>query len=349
MNNKGAKANSGEKNSYPFLIKHLIVHFPEQKWEKTHQIMKAEPQIGKNISWKQIFVRLSKNGLNKGPESKEWLTILKLIEIAKSPENFLFCNGRSVTRWIAENGTKEAYLKKCKNQISFHMRLLVRNCIESSGLPTDKKLIFEDTLPKDSHSFIDNNSSINSREDDRNNLYIGEDFQFQDKVSKKLKTDTMSQTYQTYQSVAIIEEDQEEIFTYEESNFIANASVSNQNQMKNSQEEEKHNYNFLYNNQSENHDFFQKEFATAEEKDKIIEELKRQLGEKDRNLDQKDKIIEDFKRQLEEKDSVIAEQNQRIMALIEEKSSVIAGMNNLNIDNDEYSNQIFQFTASGSN
>ena len=339
MNDKGPKVNSGSKNSYQFLIKHLIVHFPEQKWEKTFHILKAEPKTGKNINFKQIFLRLSKDGLHKGPESKEWLTILKLMEIAKSPESFLFFGDKSVIRWIAENGTQDAFLRKCKNEITFHMRLIVDNCIESSGFPTDKKQIFEDTLPKDSHSFIENNSYINQREDDRTNFYMEEDSQFHGKASKKLKTDTMSQTYQ---SVARIEEEeQEEIFMDQETNFIANPKVS---QMKNNQEEEKHNYNFEYKNQNEDHNFFVQEFATADEKDKIIEDLKRQLMKKDRNLDKKDKCIEDLNRELVEKDSFIAEQNRRIMSLIEEKSSVIAGMDNLNIDNDEYSNEIFKFT-----
>ena len=346
MNDQGAKVNSGDKNSYQFLIKHLIIHFPDQKWEDTFRILKSEPQTGKNINWKQIFLRVCKDGLNKGPDSKEWLTVLKLMEIAKSPESFLSFNGKSVIRWIADRGTKDAYLKKCKNQISFHMRLIVRECIQSSGLHKDIKQLFEDTLPKDNHSFIEN-SSINAREDDRYNGYMREDDSFHYNVSKKLKTDTMSQTYK---SVPRIDEEQEEIFMDEETNFIANARVSNQNQMKTYQEEEKHNYNnFGYNNQLENHEFFEKEFATADEKDKQIDELKRQLAEKDRNLDKKDKCIEDLNRQLAEKEKIIAEQNQRIVVLNEEKSNIILGMNNLNIDNDEDSNQILKFASSGNN
>ena len=73
------------------------------------------------------------------------------------------------------------------------------------------------------------------------------------------------------------------------------------------------------------------------------------MAEKDRNLDKKDKCIEDLNRQLAEKEKIIAEQNQRIVVLNEEKSNIILGMNNLNIDNDEDSNQILKFASSGNN
>lgn len=342
-----------DKNSYQFLIKHLKSHFPEQTWENTYRTIKSELQSkncefhsgnsGTNVNWKQILQRVCKEGLNKTTHSNEWLTILKLMEIAKSPEDFLDFGGKSVIRWRAKKG-REAYLKKCKNQISFHMRLIVRNCIESSGLSIEQKLIFEDTLPKATQYIFENSSS-----NERNNSYRREDpedegYQLYDMISKKRKTDTMSQPYQTFLSEPRNEGDEDIYLEDEETNFIANPRVENQ-----MQEEEKYNFNHTNNNQPQNYNFFQKELATSDEKDRIIDDLKRQLVEKDRNLDKKEKKIEDLERKLVEKENFIDEQNKRIISLIEEKSNIIAGMDHLTIDNDEYTNQIFKFTSSGNN
>ena len=151
MNPNNTKTDSGDKNSYQFLFKLLIQHFPDQTWETTYRQMKAENQSGKNIHWKQIFYRVAKEGLSKGTESKEWGTLLKLLEIAREPERFLMKDERQVIRWKNDAGGRSAFLKKCESLIRLRILSLLRSCIEKSHLYIDQKILFEETL-KDSHS-----------------------------------------------------------------------------------------------------------------------------------------------------------------------------------------------------
>ena len=316
MNDQSAKINSGDKNSVPFLIKHLSVHFPDQTWGLTYKNL-SESQPKKHIKWDQILIRVSKNGLNEGPKSNAWLTVLNLMEIAKCPENFLKKkDGSSVILWKKLTDSKDAYLKKCKNQISNDFINVVRDCIENSGLPNETKQIFKDTLPKERDNFsLIANIHNNAREDDRNHFYLKEDEMFHGKSSKKIKTETLS-TYKSYKSLELIKDDQNENLMIDgETHLITNAKMKNIPE----EEEKKHNYNINIgdNNQFQNHEI-QKEIATADEKDKIIEKLQRQLGEKDN-------IINFLNWELEENNKTIAEQNQKIM-------SIIPGMNNLNVE-----------------
>ena len=330
--NVATKTDSGDKNSYQFLFKLLIQHLPEQTWETTYKQMKTESQSGKNIHWKQIFYRVAKDGLSKGPESREWRTLLKLLEIVREPDRFLTKDGRQVIRWKNQSGGKSAFLKKCENMIHHHILSLLRSCIENSQIYPDKKILFEETL-KDSHSPFDNFFS-SKREDDHpnpNNFYMEDNMEFHDKVSKKLRTGTMDYTYDSQAKIDEVEE--EEIFQDTEetiTNLVGKVGNLSQNQMKISHDEEKINSN----NQAEYYNVFQNDFSNP-----IMMQ------------DEKDRLIEDLRRQLEEKNRIIVEKNQRIANLEEKLSrSNLEGFRNLTLDEEELTQfHVFKLNSTGSN
>lgn len=335
MSSVGSKTDSGDKNSYQFLFKLLIHHLPEQTWDPTYRQMKAENQSGKNIHWKQIFYRVAREGLNKGHESKEWRTLLKLLEIVREPDRFLTkSDGRQVIRWKNDAGGKSAFLKKCENMIHHHILSLLRSCIENSNLSIDKKQIFEETL-KESHSPFDIGFFSSKREDDHPNpnyFYMEDNMEFHDKVSKKLRTGTMDYTWESQAKIDEVEE--EEIFHDTEETAVTNlvGKVGNlsQNQMKSCHDEEKSNNNTALN-QAEYYNVFQSDFNNP-----IMLQ------------DEKDKLIEDLRRQLEEKNKIIAEKDQRIASL--ENKSNLEDFRNLTIDEEELTQcHIFKLNSTGNN
>ena len=337
MNPNNTKTDSGDKNSYQFLFKLLIQHFPDQTWETTYRQMKAENQSGKNIHWKQIFYRVAKEGLSKGPESKEWRTLLKLLEIVNEPDRFLTKDGRPVIRWKNDAGGKTAFLKKCESLIHHHILSLLRSCIDNSHLHVDTKILFEETL-KENHSPFDNGYFSAKREDDHPNpnFYIQDNMDFHDKPSKKLKTGTMDYTYDSQAKIDEVEEEEIEIFQDTEEtvpNLVGKVGNISQNQMKNSHEEEKNNYNTGFN-QAEYYNVFQNDFNNP-----VMMQ------------DEKDKLIEDLRRQLEEKNRIIAEKDQRIATLEEKLSkSNLEGFRNLTIEEEELTQyHIFKLNSTGSN
>lgn len=331
----GPKTESGDKNSYQFLFKLLIHHFPEQTWDPTYRQMKAENPSGKNIHWKQIFYRVAREGLSKSPDSKEWRTLLKLLEIVRDPNQFLTKNdGKQVIRWKNDTGGRSAFLKKCENMIHHHILSLLRSCIENSHLSVDKKIIFEETL-KESHSAFDNGYFGSKKEEDHPNpnFYMEDNMEFHEKVSKKFKTGTADYTWDSQAKIDGVEEeifqDTEETVT----NLVGKVGNLSQNQMKSSHEEEKINSNTGFS-QAEYYNVFANEYNSP-----IMLQ------------DEKDKLIEDLKRQLEEKNRIINEQNQKISALQERESkNNLEGFRNLTIEEEELTQyHIFKLNSTGSN
>lgn len=193
---------SGDKNSYQFLIKILTKHFPEHTWYSTYNQMKKETQNdmtqnGKiqNIHWKQIVLRVCGEAMNKGPDSKDWQTLLKLLEIVKNPEPFLTCNGRQIIKWKTSNS---AFVKKCQNQIANNIFSLMRSAVENSRIHPNIRHLFYESLEANYNTFntLEPNIFIKREEDHHNKYYQGEDInENSQKPYKKLKTETIDVTF----------------------------------------------------------------------------------------------------------------------------------------------------------
>ena len=264
--------------------------------------MKNEAGTGRspNIHWKQIFHRVAREALTQGPESREWKTLLKLLEIVRNPEAFLSFQGRQIIRWKNEARGKIVFVKKCQDHISPNIFSLMKSTIDSSAIPKERKNLFYQTLEENQGQL----DYFSRREEDPHNMYYQhqneEDMEHFEKPSKKLKTDTVDFTFTSdYNS-----KEQDDIYMEtEDMGFQMTSQNSNNNQIKNVEingnEEEKFNVIYSQKNGGDFHDnnpnyHFIPETPLAihgDDKDSMIEQLRRELREKAKLLEEKNNQI----------------------------------------------------------
>jgi len=284
----------------------VFKHFPEQIWTSTYQQMKNEAGTGRspNIHWKQIFHRVSREALTQGPESREWKTLLKLLEIVRNPEAILSFQGRQIIRWKNEERGRIAFVKKCQDHISPNIFSLMKSTIDSSAIPKERKDLFYHNLEKENH---DNNYFSRGEEDLNNIYYLNHN---EDYINPYLK----------YQNEEYLEGQCDMIYMeLDDEAFILSTEKSINQRIKNvAMFEEKlsntgvnnNNEAFFFYSNNQNHDDVV--FRNLKEGYKLIEEKDKMIS---LNINGNESIIEELKRQLLEKDQLIEEKDKKILNL----------------------------------
>ena len=293
------KLDSGIKNCYQFLFKILIKQFHDETWNSTHEQMKKESPIGtkpKNIYWKQVFKRISEEGLRQGPESANWQTLVKVLEIVRNPEPFLTnSEGKQVIKFKNEQSGKLVFVDRCQNELAANILGLMKSAIAKSVLPEERKRLFNETLVDINNNTWETNFLFENEEEPHN---IGYNQGQNDKEDnhetpyKKLKTGTNDFTLKSSTP-------EEEVFMEFEESFQQNNDFQ---QIKNVVINEEVKSNVIFNekneadyNRSNNNGYVNKETPISihgDDRDKIIEDLRRKLFEKDLIIGDRDKKIE---------------------------------------------------------